>query len=450
LPRVDKEQKLARTKNVAKEPPFELTRELVKGRFGSYLDLGPAIVSQNLNLLSLRGSSSLAALAIASGADTYDVALNPNGTQRSLKPWHAAECYDYAIKSTAVTMIEEPHAFPEVMLNLADSSVAEFYDPKDSEQVIDFDSAMNEEDVDLNIVGVRFLIDSLELPKPIFKPQVSRIDGNHRLSGMDNHLQDFFDGDLQDDDIPVVPYSLFVNLKDIQVTRLFYIVNEKHEGMDAALTSTQEHQLADPQKMRTDPTLQPLWLTYELMKPGRSFHNKVNPGGSALGMKQQDVRPAIKSNALRGALTIMLRDDKPIKRSPDLLLMAVDNYWKAIAAVFHEAWNNKRDFILLQSIGLNAFALLGSRLLQIAIDKRDLSIKSFEALLDPIHSQISLTRKDPSWEGVAGAGGATKVYNVLVGKLSAAQSEINELERLYFPPRTLDERLDKLGETNDD
>ena len=407
-------------------------------------------MSQDLNLITLRGSAPLSSLAVISGPDTFDDILNPSGTQRELKPWHAAECYEYAINATNISMIEEPRAFPEIMLNLSDMSLIEFYNPEDRSETYEFSSAMSEEDVELKLLGVRVIVDVLDLPKPVFKPQISRIDGNHRLSGMDDHLSEVFAGELTDDDIPSIPFSLFVGLVAKQETRLFFTVNVMHEGMDAALTDTQQQSLADPQDLRNDPDLQPLWLSRELRGEDRAFHGMVDPGGSKLGMKQRDIRPVVKSNTLRSALNLQLREGKTeandLRKKPDLLLMTVDNYWKAVRHVFPEAWNNKRDYILLQTIGLNGFASLGGDCLRRAVKEKNLDESFFRAILEPIRLRVSLARKDEKWSGVAGAGGAKKVYEVLASALSETQTNVNELEQRYLKGKTIDDEIAKLNE----
>lgn len=428
---------------------FELNGEIVKNRFGDYIDLGLALVTQDLNLITLRGSASLSSLSIISGPDTFDDILNRTGTQRELKPWHAAECYDYAINSMNFNMIEEPRAFPEIMLNLSDMSLVEFYNPDDPSETFEFSSSMSEENVSSKVIGIRILVDILDLPKPIFKPQISRIDGNHRLSGMDDHLYEIFSNDLTDEDIPSIPFSLFVGLVAKQETRLFFTVNVKHEGMDAALTDTQQQSLTDPQQLRTEAELQPLWLSRELRGENRAFFGMVDPGGSKLGMKQKDIRPVIKSNTLRSALSLMLREGKTeandLRRKPELLLLTVDNYWKAVRHCFHDAWHNKRDYILLQTIGLNGFASLGGDCLRRAVKEKNLDEAFFRSILDPIRERVSLARKDEVWSGVAGAGGAKKVYEVLASALSETQSYVNELEQKYIPQPSMDEQIASLG-----
>lgn len=431
------------------KPAFTLSSSIVKQRFGDYIDLGLALVSQDLNVLTLRGSAPLTNLSVISGPDTFDDILNPSGTQRELKLWHAEECYDYAIGATGISMLEEPRAFPEIMLNLSDLSLVEFFNPHDDSEQYEFASAMSEDDVPVKIMAIRVLTDTLNLPKPMFKPQISRIDGNHRLSGMDTNLEKFFNRELSEEDIPTVPYSFFVGLKSRQELRLFFTVNKKHEGMDAALTDAQQHALADPEKLKTDPELQPLWLTRELRQEGRAFYGVVDPGGSKLGMKQNDLRPVLKSNTLRGALTIMLREGKgeanDLRVNPQLLLLAFDNYWKAVKHVFKEAWHDKTHFILLQSIGLNGFAALGGDCIRRAVQDTNLDEPFFRAILQPIKSRVSLDRKDKLWSGVAGAGGAKKVYETLSSALSETQSNVHELEERYLIAPSVDDDIASLG-----
>ena len=103
--------------------------------FGPYIDLGPCLVGHNLNQLTVRGFADIATLAIVSGPDVYDKKLNPNGTQRELKKKHASEAFQYAMESKDVDPAESPRSFPEVLFNIRDAAVAEFYELDDPKKV---------------------------------------------------------------------------------------------------------------------------------------------------------------------------------------------------------------------------------------------------------------------------------------------------------------------------
>jgi hypothetical protein len=116
-------------------------------RHNEYIDLGRCVVGQNLNLVTLRGYSSLDVLAEISAPDIFDQVDNPNGTQRDLKSQHAQECFSYAMDSTSLAPEEFPRYFPEIILNARDSAVIEIYNLDDPEELYDLDSFSSSDSV---------------------------------------------------------------------------------------------------------------------------------------------------------------------------------------------------------------------------------------------------------------------------------------------------------------
>ena len=110
------------------------------------------------------------------------------------------------------------------------------------------------------------------------------------------------------------------------------------------------------------------------------------------------------------------------------------------AETFPDAWQDRKKFILLQSIGLNGFAIFGGEVLERAVADGGVSISDFERYLAPVKANVSLVRTD--WRGIAGAGGATEVANKLKIVASPAAVNLEKVKSQLSPEEpSIDERL---------
>lgn len=397
--------------------------DFVIKRFGEVLDLGICLVGKNLNLIEFRGFATLDALACASAPDVYDMIKNPQGTQRDLKPKHAEDCFGYAIESAAQEPTEHPCAFPEVLINVRDTNVVELYNVEDPSETIDLDSFS--EVPDYPVVGVRIRLTEIEFPKKLIGPQISRVDGNHRLHKAGALLSVAADdGEEVDYDFPVIPFAMLIALETTPEARLFRDINGTPIKMETAHLDTIEIKTGDNNAL-AEKNL-PLFLANQLAQPNRAFHNKIFYGGSSEGVKAElGSVPPLRINSLRTTVKLQLAlapvsAERFVKRNPEALLELMDRYWKAVAAVWPEAWANKRDYILLQSIGLTGFARLGGALMDRGLALKDVSEEYFIKTLKVVRDAVPLDRDDPRWAGVAGAGGGAEVAGQLI---AAADSE---------------------------
>jgi DGQHR domain-containing protein len=426
-----------------------MTTNQIVERHGDTIDLGPCLAGKNLNLLVLRGFAPLDQLAEISAPDVYDQVDNPTGTQRDLSTKHAQECYNYAIGSLAVAAEDEPRAFPEIILNARDTAVLEVYDLDDPGELFDLTSFSDYVDLAKPFVGVRVLAHDLDFPKPPKSPQISRVDGNHRLHETDDVLEEWWqsggNGEL-DQDFPVVPFTLMLSLERLQEARLFRDINGEHQGMETAHLDTLTFSISDPDTMKTDPRLRALWLAHKLTESGRAFDGMVFFGGAKTGVRKSEGQiPPIKINALKSTIAAQLKAAPVVATklasSPEQLLELIDRFWKAVKETFPDAWQDKKEYILLQSIGLGAFAKFGGIVLDRAVEAGQVSYDDIRSHLAPLASSVSLRRDD--YPGIAGAGGAQYVSARLIEAADAdtvkTQKVIQMLGGAETAPTVLDE-----------
>jgi DGQHR domain-containing protein len=342
---------------------------------------------------------------------------------------------------------EEPMVFPEILLNARDVTVLEIYDPHDKDQLFAIDSYSDAEEVSHKLVGVRVVLSGYTWPKPNKAPFISRVDGNHRLYGTDELLEKAAnEGTAVDDEFPTIPFGLFIGLGQTEEARLFRDINGEHQGMEVAHLASLEYRTSSPDELKQDPKKLPLWLAFELARPGRAFDKMVFLGGSKAGIKAETgYVPPIRINTLRSALATQLASSSlasaALAKEPETLLELLDHYWRSVKDTFPEAWADRKTYILLQTIGFMGFAKFGGQLIDRALTENRMSEADFKSYLDPIKT-VSLARDE--YKGIAGAGGA----QVIAQKLAEACKDIAVLgalakQRLLGAGPSVQEKLDK-------
>ena len=83
----------------------------------------PAVVGQSLSLWVLRGSAELDKLAAVAFADVANDITNPNAPQRLADTTHAKEALNYALGMGEDLIDNTVRFFPEVILNVRDTSI---------------------------------------------------------------------------------------------------------------------------------------------------------------------------------------------------------------------------------------------------------------------------------------------------------------------------------------
>jgi DGQHR domain-containing protein len=424
-------------------------RAAVYALYGKQIDLGLCLVAKNLNLQSLRGAARLDKLAIISAPDVFDAVLNQQGTQRDTVEKHAREAFDYAKDAAQLPVEYEPRAFPDILMNARDLAAVEFYLIDEPDQVVDFSSFMDDTEMAAHFLGVRVNLDQVKFPKEKREPAISRVDGNHRLSGVELFLDEFKEPLSEPllEELPIVPFSLFVGLDVLQEGRLFRDVNDNQQGVKAADLDSLEYRLSTPDQLRTKKL--PLYIAVELAKEHRAFENIVFAGGSRKGLQEKGLKPLININALKSAVAILLKSGAVVFKSDqfkddaDGTVNLVNNFWTAVRKTFPEAWDNKRDYILLQSIGLNGFADYGGKLIERAVGDGSAEVEDFERYLAPVRTAVPLNRN--RFEGIAGAGGATVVSTKLQAASSPAAVNLERIKRQVTAEKTAQQKIESVN-----
>jgi DGQHR domain-containing protein len=411
---------------------------------GSAIEFLPAMLGENLNMLVLRGYAGADKLAAVSSPDVYDMERNPTGTQRNLNNPHARKSVEYANGAAAVDAVDDPRAFTEILLNVRDKSVVEFFSLDDPQKVIEFDSFADPSAFPEALFGIRVNLERIEYPKLRRSPQISRVDGNHRLSGFDEMLESSLtdDADISDLEFPSLPFSMLVGLNDLQEAKLFRDVNGTPMKMETDHLLRIEIRRSG-HSLKDDPTKRALWIADELTRNDRAFEGKVFYGGDPSGVKEKYGRlPELRFNTLRRAIDTQLASSKKVsvflRNRPEVQLDFVDAYWHAVSKTFPDAWDDKRNFILLQTIGLGGFAIFGGTVIDEAYDEEKQSRDDFLELLKPI-ANVDLSRE--SYKGIAGAGGAKEVSIRLIESADPEAAKADRIAKKWGHQETIGDRI---------
>jgi hypothetical protein len=417
--------------------------------YGEYIDLGFCIIGRNLNVISARGYSSLITLAQISGPDVLDPILNPSGTQRELNAKHSEEALEYALTAENVDPSKEPRAFPEVTLNARDKSVLKFTFMSGGE--FEFNDISEELMPDTTVARVQVRTDALQTPVAPLNPQISRIDGNHRLSQAQVIAEACEDEEVfnQITESLNVPFALYVGLEPSQERKIFSAYNGKHRGMPAAIIDNFE--MGANSVYENIRTLKGAsrWLAVELQKEGKPFYGKVHLGGSKVGAKQKfGEAPPLTNRGLATAILATLEKcnqltprlfplydaSDPIEQTEqrkqerlaaaNKMLVYLDLYWSAVRDAFPEAWDDKKNYILMSSIGIGGFSQLAGPVIEnLVVSKGKKDYEHFRAVMDFMAREIPLDREN--YRGIAGAGGVKKVAESLITRWSRNEVHVD-------------------------
>ncbi|NBR65435.1 MAG: DGQHR domain-containing protein [Actinobacteria bacterium] len=410
--------------------------------WGNEVRIPNVLIGPNLNLVQVRGFASLDFLADISGADVFDMVDNPDGTQRELKKPHAKEAYQYAVGSVDADPDEDPRAFTEVILNARNSDAVSF---EVSGQKINFEEIDLSEEISI-VADLIINLEQLTYPAEEYNPDISRVDGNHRLSAIEKISQ-------RDPEriFPVTSFALFVNLTKQQELKVFSDINGNQQKMDTShLVNILANQKGDTILLSSKSRAK--WFAKRLSVVDGPFEGLVFMGGSKKGLKKANgvVPPltltgltSMLVHTLRGLEEVIAKDfstekcgkaaagDKEasayILSRAEALNLLISRFWNAVKEVFPEAWNDKKKstYVLYDSTGSVALSQLAGSMINLAITEKKIEQSDFVATLLGMRAEgITLTKSSfPS--GLAGLAGTKVIYEALVEAKNSGDSGLS-------------------------
>jgi DGQHR domain-containing protein len=331
------------------------------------------IKGTNLNTTVFRGFASIKDIAHISAPDTFKQDSNPDGLQRDLSEPHSREGYLYADGAQKVP--DYPRLWPEVILNVRDTSVIDEPVPVDEQH--DFFKIVVHED----------LID-----KNLERPQISRTDGNHRLFYGEGHpIRNW-----PSLDIPT-PFSLTIGLTALQETSLFVDINDNLKRMNTSHLRHLQTRLTESEKLaKDDPAL---WIANRLVEDPKSpFHGIVYLGGKK--EKVQGLDRKVNLAQLRTGTQMILKESRELREYKDLedkfILLLI--YWQAVARAFAQEWADSKKYLLLRGFGVQSMFILGAEIIDRCVSPGVI----WSQLEDKIVAYLIQTRIDVDWDAKEG------------------------------------------------
>jgi len=322
----------------------------------------------NLNTPVYRGFASIKDIATISAPDTYKQDSNPDGLQRNLDEIHSREGYLYADGAQKVS--DYPRLWPEVILNVRDSSVIEIL-PVDKPHNL-FKIVVHEDLIDKNRE----------------RPQISRTDGNHRLFYGEGHpTRNWPPLDVS------TPFSLSIDLTALQEASLFMDINDNLKRMNTSHLRHLQTRLSESEKLaKDDPAL---WIANKLVEDHKSpFHGIVYLGGEKEKVQGLDRR--VNLAALRTGVQMILKESRELREFDQIddKFVIIRTYWKAVAREFAQEWADPRKYLLLRGFGVQSMFILGAEILDRCIKPSVI----WSQLEDKIAAYLVQTRIDVNWD----------------------------------------------------
>ena len=218
----------------------------------------PAVVGQSLSVWVLRGSAELDKLAAIAFADVANDITNPAAPQRLADKVHAKEALNYALGQGEDLSEDIVRFFPEVILNVRDTSVLKVFTESGVE--VEFDSI---DGIKSDSQVVRLEIDLEKIDREREKPQISTVDGNHRL------IRAFeLKSENPELEFPNVSYAILVGLNVTQETILFRDVNGEHRGMNTSHLAEISYSVEPLHVLLKHTAGQANWLAHKICEEG--------------------------------------------------------------------------------------------------------------------------------------------------------------------------------------
>lgn len=381
-----------------------------------WISLGVCVLGKNLNSFVLRGNTAAVALAAISGPDTIDPIRNPNGTQRALKSKHSVEAGAYALGVNAAGgALQGTRIFPEVILNVRDMDIVRLRDVV-SGKAVSYSAAVKSLSQGSRMLLVEIKQSALAFPVSRFNPQISRVDGNHRLSRFSELFQS---EQLTLENSPVIPFALYMGLSVVQEMKIFIDINANHKGMPTNLLISAKVRIDDGKSARDKVDEMASYLAVKLSETS-IFAGLIDTGGDLSGYANLGMaKPEISLTQLKVAVRNMMQKSPLValrhSTAPDQYLGILEAYFSAVRTIFPGMWADRKNYILFKSIGLMALGHLGGYLLNEMSEKDKITSADFRPALQKVGMRLDL--RSTAWKGIAGAAGGQKVYESMLESL---------------------------------
>lgn len=344
---------------------------------------------KSLNTTVYRGFATAADLARISEPDVFDQKNNPEGTQRDLKPWHAREAHAYGVGG--IKRQTKSRIWPEVLLNVRDTKVVKTGKPDPN-----------------GLVKIKILEGKIKNRKGI-DPQISRVDGNHRLFYSPGYSNEKGKIVLKPLNVSI-PFSLTIGLDRKEEAALFGDINANAVKMNTSHLDHLRYRLVGEEVIKKEELS--LWIAEDLCHdPESPFYDSIFLGG-----KREKGKKYITSlNTLKESVRILLRESQELDKTGfpfELRSKAIQNFWRAVKNTFPEEWKAPKSYLLLKYFAFFAWSKIGAAVIDSSLRQESPTIDTMQSQLHGIKNNVDWS-KDGPFEGLGGKGGGDRAFNVM-------------------------------------
>ena len=289
---------------------------------------------------------------------------------------------------------------------------------------------------------IKLSIDLSKINRGNAKPQISVVDGNHRLVNAFELKRT-----EQDLEFPRVSFALLVGLSEVQEAILFRDLNGRHKGMDTSHLAELNYGIEGPNILLRYLAGQANWFAHALSEKDQPFEGMIRRHANRKVFREQGLlippmtlksltssvqKTLSKSDRLKGLLSAVAEaDEADIIKIATAVKTPLVFYWNAVKTNFPIEWQDRKNFILLQSIGLTAFSALAAPVIEKAAAEQKFKQEDFNLMLKHVKQGVDLSKE--KWPGVAGPAGAERVYAALYESFTKDMDQTTLIEAWGLP-----------------
>jgi hypothetical protein len=235
-------------------------------------------------------------------------------------------------------------------------------------------------------------------------PQISRVDGNHRL---------FYSCGYSEKKVKLVPieasipFSLTVGLDRREEAALFGDINGTAVKMNTSHLDHLKYRIIGEEAIREEEL--PLWIAEDLTKdPDSPFYDSIFLGGK----KSKGKAYFLSLNTFKDGIDSLMRSSHELSKSEipfELKSKAIKNFWRAVKNTFLTEWDSPKSNLLLSYFAYYGWSKLGAMVIDRSIRRENPTVDEMQQQLIGIKNHINWANSGP-FKGYGGKGGGDKVF----------------------------------------
>ena len=398
-------------------------------------------VALTLNTYNIKGYTSLHNLALISSADVYEEGKNDTGVQRPDTKSHAKKAIEYALGEGETFEEASKFYWGDVLLCNRNSNATKFKIGQNTFTELTQQDLKNHlgEEVTISVTLSKLNLESI---KEQMRPDISRIDGNHRLKGYQYKFEDFKKEGQDTSKLEKLqtPYTFIPGLTINEEDYIFEMVNGTPKKVDTSQVKEKRARRLGVGLLEGELDDLCLFIATELQNKGNAFEGLVSKGGkSDTAQKKLGRAQPLKLAPLSNYIKQQLKTGKDYvdlyADDPSAISKPVVAYWNDVKKVFPNMFEDKAgkdgEFVLFQAIGMYGFGMLGGNFLNSMIDEDKIDKNFFFKRLKILKNNVDMKRTNDNYRNLAGFGGGKEVYLYFLKNVSDQDVRRSQIKDIF-------------------